>query len=429
MFKSDFPIFKNQPNLVYLDSAATSQKPQVVIDAVTSFYTQTNANVHRGIYDLSQQATDAYEGARGKVARLIGAKSEEIVFTANASAGINYIAYGWARKYLQKDDVIVLSEMEHHSNIVPWIRLKDELGVQLVFLPITKDFRLDYRSLISSLRGQAQRETKQSHNTYGLPRFARNDAVLDPRKIKLVALTQVSNVLGTINPIAEIISSYKAAGIEAKFLVDGAQSVPHLAIDVQQLDADFLVFSSHKMLGPSGVGVLWGKKKLLAEMDPFLVGSHMIKTVSKNTAMWQDAPQKFETGTGALEGVVGLGAAIDYLQSAGMEKIAVAEKEVTKYALERLSAIYGLRLFGPNEARDRLSVFSFAIGDIHPHDTAEILNRSHIAIRSGHHCAQLLMKCLGVTGTARASFYLYNTKEDVDTLVEGIDEVKKVFTV
>ncbi len=416
MFKNDFPIFTNNPDLIYLDSAATSQKPQSVIDAVSAFYANTNANVHRGIYTLSQEATVAYEAVREKVTHFIGAYgANEIVFTSNASAAINYVAYGWAKKFLQKDDVIVLSEMEHHSNIVPWLRLRDEIGVKLVYLPITKDYRLDYQSLISSLRGG------------GLLRSARNDKTIAADRIKLVALTQASNVLGTINPIEEIISYYKSEGIKATFLVDAAQSIPHLKLDVQQLDADFLVFSSHKMLGPSGIGVLWAKEQLLAEMEPLFVGSHMIKTVSKEKAVWQSGPQKFETGTGSLEGVVGLGAAIDYLQMIGMEKVMTFEKELTRYALEKLLTQPKLKLFGPNEASDRLGVFSFAIADIHPHDTAEILNRNYIAIRSGHHCAQPLMDRLGVVGTARASLYLYNTKEDVDKLVEGIGEVRKTF--
>ncbi len=400
--KHDFPIFKSHPELVYLDSAATSQKPQQVIDAVSNFYARSNANVHRGIYDLSQQATDIYENTRMSAFTFINARDpKEIVFTSNASAAINYVAYGWAKKFLQADDVIILSEMEHHSNIVPWLRLQEQIGVRLFYLPVTKDYRLDYRAVFN--------------------------AGIAKEKIKFVSLTHASNVLGTINPLAEVIAFYKENGINAKFLVDAAQSIPHMSVDVQQLDCDFLVFSSHKMLGPSGVGVLWGRQELLEETEPFIVGSHMIATVTKDKAEWQDIPHKFETGTGSLEGIAGLGAAIDYLSTIDMKKIELFEKEITDYALEKLANLSGIKMYGPEESDARLAVFSFAVGNIHAHDIAEILNRNHIAIRSGHHCAQPLMQCLGITGTARASFYLYNEKSDVDRLLEGIEQVKKTF--
>lgn len=398
-FKQDFPIFKKHPELIYLDSSATSQKPQSVIDAVTNFYELSNSNIHRGIYDLSQNATDMFETVRKKVADFMSVENEkEIVFTSGATQAINFVAYGYAEKFLQEGDSIVISEMEHHSNIVPWQRLKEKKNVDLIFLPITTDGRLDYKSFTG-----------------------------DFSKVKLLALTHVSNVLGTINPITEIVSHFKKNGSDAKVLIDAAQSIPHLAIDVKKLNCDFLVFSSHKMLGPSGVGVLFAKKELLEQMEPLLVGSQMIKRVKKDSVSYADVPQKFETGTGNIEGVIGLGAAIDYLQSIGMEEIERHEKELTEYALAMFAKQKEVTLFGPVGSENRIGVFSFAVGKVHTHDTAEILNRLHIAVRSGHHCAQPLMDCLQVAGTTRASFYIYNTKEDVDALEKGIEEVKKTF--
>lgn len=402
--KKVFPIFKTYPNLVYLDSAATSQKPDIVIDAVSNFYTSNNSNIHRGIYDLSDKATEAFESSRAKVANFIGAKdSSEIIFTANASEAINLVAYGFARKYLKKGDVIVTTEMEHHSNFVSWLRLRDEIGVRLVILPITKNYELDYKKILSTKTPK--------------------------RKIKLVALTQASNVLGTVNNIAAISKFLRKNDINAKVLVDGAQAIPHLSVDVKKLGCDFYAFSSHKMLGPSSVGVLWSNKELLEEMDPLFVGSHMIETVTSKSATWAGLPDKFEVGTGRLESVVGLGAAIDYLTKLGMKNVESYEKDLTKYALSKLTKIKGVKIFGKTNIKDRLGVFSFAIGNVHPHDIGEILNRRHIAIRTGHHCAQPLMNYLGVYGTARASLYIYNTKSDVDKLVEGIMDVKKIFKI
>jgi cysteine desulfurase / selenocysteine lyase len=399
--KQDFPIFKNHPELIYLDSSATSQKPQQVIDAVTNFYKFSNSNIHRGIYDLSQQATDMFESVRKKVAGFIGAATEkEIVFTSGTTESINFIAYGYAEKFLQEGDSIVISEMEHHSNIVPWQRLKEKKNIDLIFLPITADGLLDYKSFTG-----------------------------DFSKVKLLALTHVSNVLGTVNPITEIVSYFKKHGSDAKILIDAAQSIPHLPLDVKKLDCDFLAFSSHKMLGPSGVGVLWAKKELLEIMDPLLVGSQMIKRVKKESVLFADVPQKFETGTGNIEGVIGLGRAIDYLQNIGMQTIEDYERELTEYAIEMFAKQKDIKLFGSTTSENRIGVFSFAVGNVHTHDTAEILNRLHIAVRSGHHCAQPLMDCLQVPGTTRASFYIYNTKEDVDALRKGIEEVKRTFRI
>lgn len=421
--KKDFPIFKNHPELVYLDSSATSQKPQVVIDAVKNFYEKNNSNTHRGIYDLSQKATDLFENTRKKVAAFIGASSEqEIIFTSSTTEAINLAAYGWARKFLKTGDIIVLSEMEHHSNFVPWLRLRDEIGIELIFLPVMDDGRLDYSS---SSFWQATLEARPES-----VRDAGQVSMTDIfKRVKLIALTHISNVLGTINPIADIVSYFKQNGSDAKLLIDAAQSIPHLPIDVQKLDCDFLAFSSHKMLGPSGVGVLFAKKEILEIMDPLLVGSHMIKKVTKEKATWADLPDKFEPGTRNIEGVIGLGAAIDYLQKIGMKEIAIYEKELTGYAIEMFKKQTKVKLFGPQTFENRIGVFSFVIEDIHPHDVAEILNRDNIAVRSGHHCAQVLMECLEVSGTARASFYIYNTKEDIDKLFEGIELVKKTFKV
>ncbi len=399
--RSDFPIFSKYPKLTYLDSAATSQKPKTVIDAVSNFYSEKNSNVHRGIYDLAEIATDSVEGARKKIAKFINATSEkEIIFTSNASESINLVAFGWARKFLKKGDFIITTEMEHHSNLIPWIRLQNEIGIKLYYLPVTKDYTLDFSKIINSK--------------------------IPKNRIKLVTLTHASNVLGTVNPVADIINFLKASKIKAKFLIDAAQSIPHMRVDVKKLDCDFLVFSGHKMLGPSGVGVLWAKQKLLNNMQPMLVGSHMVETVTKNSTTWAPLPAKFEVGTGRLEAITGLGAAVDYLQKIGMNNIEQNEKLLTKYMLEKLKGIEGVKIIGKTNEKERVGVISFAIDNIHPHDISEILNRKNICIRAGNHCAQPLMKALGVTGTARASLYIYNTKKDVDMLIEGIIEVKKI---
>src|SRR6266568_3462510 len=400
--KNHFPIFKNNPDLVYLDSSASSQKPQVVIDAVSEFYTNQYANIHRGIYDLSQNATDRYEEVREKVAQFIGARHvSEIVLTSGTTEALNLVAFGWAKKKLQKGDIVVLSEMEHHSNIVPWLVLKKEIGIELVYLLMTKDFKLDYKKIADAPQ----------------------------ERIKLISLTHASNVLGTINPLEEIISYFKKINPDMKICIDAAQSVPHMPVNVLNLGCDFLAFSSHKMLGSSGVGVLYAKKELLDEMEPHMFGGNMIRKVTKESVFWADTPDKFEAGTPNIEGVIGLGAAIDYLQEIGLDAIQKHEQELISYSLEMFKNKKNVTLFGPHSEDDRLGVFSFAIGNVHPHDTAEILNRLHIAVRTGHHCAQVLMTVLGVAGTARASLYLYNTKEDIDRLQEGIEEVKKTFKI
>jgi cysteine desulfurase/selenocysteine lyase len=400
--KSDFPVFKKYSDLVYLDSAATSQKPQVVIDAVSEFYRSHNANIHRGIYDLSQTTTELFESVREKTAKFIGGKDpSEIIFTSGTTESLNLVAFGWGRKFLQKDDIVVLSEMEHHANIVPWIQLKKEIGIELFYLPIDKDFRIDYKKTAS----------------------------LDFKKVKLISLTHASNVLGTINPLEEIIPYFKNLNHDIKICIDAAQSAAHMPLNITSLKCDFLTFSPHKILGPTGVGVLYAKKELLEQMDPFIYGGNMIKRVTKEDVSWADIPGKFEAGTPNIAGVIGFGTAIDYLQKIGFEKIQKHEKELIAYAIDMFGSQKNVQMFGSKEKENRLGVFSFAVSNVHSHDVAEILNRSHIAIRSGHHCAMPLMEYLNISGTARASFYLYNTKEDIDRLSLSINEVKRTFRI
>jgi cysteine desulfurase / selenocysteine lyase len=403
-YKKDFPIFSKHKKLVYLDSAATTQKPQIVIDAVTKFYTENNSNIARGFYDLSIDAEGLYEGSRKKIAGFINADNPtEIIFTGNATEAINLAAFGYFKKFLKKGDLVVLSEMEHHSNIVPWIRLKEEIGINLIYIPITKNYELDYESLFN--------------------------LKIELKKVKLISLTHASNVLGTINTLEEIIPIFKKKFINAKILIDAAQSIPHIRVDVKKLKCDFLAFSSHKMYGPSGVGVLYAKEELSEKMDPLIFGGHMISSVNRNKAVYKEAPGKFEAGTGRLEGVIGLAAAVDYLRSSDINNIQKYEKRLTKYGLSKLLNTKGVQLYGKLEPKNRIPVFSFNIANVHPHDSAEILNRSHIATRAGHHCAQVLMDSLKISGTVRASFSIYNTTEDIDKLVGGIDRVKKLFRV
>jgi cysteine desulfurase / selenocysteine lyase len=400
--KKDFPIFTVHKNLIYLDNAATTQKPKNVINAVTNFYKKSNSNVHRGVYDLSFQATEIYEGARQKIADFIGAKnSSEVIFTGNTTEAINLVAIGYAKKLLKKGDIVVLSEMEHHSNIVPWIRLKNEIGIKIYYLPITNDYLLNYKTLFSS--------------------------DLDLKKVKIISLTHASNVLGTINPLEEIIGFLKKKFINAKFVVDAAQSVAHLPINVQELGCDFLAFSAHKMYGPSGVGVLWVKEDLLSILEPIFSGGGMIETVTKDKATFTNAPEKFEAGTGKLEAVAGFGAAVDYVNTIGFKKIANLDQAITEYGIKIFKGIKNVKLYGSLNSKNRLPIFSFNIINIHPHDVSEILNRKQICVRAGHHCAQVLLAALKTQSTLRASFSVYNSKEDLDKLVKAIEETKKIF--
>jgi len=399
--RKQFPIFQRETKpgtrLVYLDSTASSQKPLAVIEAMDNYYRRSNANIHRGVHTLAEEATAMYEQARVKIARFINAPSaHQIIYTRNTTEAINLVAYSWARANLKSGDLVVLTEMEHHSNLVPWQILQGERGIDLEFIPVTGHGLLDlkvYKSLLT-------------------------------RGPKLVSFTHMSNVLGTINPAAEMIRLAHAAG--AVTLVDAAQSVPHLRVDVQALDADFLAFSAHKMCGPTGIGALYGKMDLLEAMPPFLGGGDMIKEVKLRSFRPNALPYKFEAGTPAIAEAVGLGAAVDYLSSLGMDAIAAHEHEVTEYALERLEEVPGVKLFGPG-AQDKGGVAAFTLDGVHPHDVAQILDQDGIAIRAGHHCAQPLHEKFGLAATSRASFYLYNTKEEVDLLVNGIYKVKELF--
>ena len=399
--RADFPILDRElasgKKLIYLDSTATAQKPVAVIDAMNEFYRLNNANIHRGIHSLAEESTAMYEKAREQIARLINAPSaRQVVYTRNTTESINLVAYTWARANLTAGDLVILTEMEHHSNIVPWQMLEAERGVRLEFVPVTDDYLFDmeiYRDLLK-------------------------------QEPKLVSFAHMSNVLGTINPAKEIIRLAHEAG--AITLVDGAQSVPHLPVDVQDLNADFMAFSAHKMVGPTGIGALYGKMDLLQAMPPFMGGGDMIRTVHLRSFVPNEVPYKFEAGTPAIAEAVGFGAAATYLQELGMDKVAAYEHEMTEYVLERLAEIPGVKVFGP-EAEHKGAVASFEMDGIHPHDVAQILDAEGIAVRAGHHCAQPLHEMCGVQSTTRASFYLYNTKEEVDALVEGIYKVKKIF--
>lgn len=399
--RKDFPILDRETRsgvrLTYLDSTATSQKPLQVIEAMNGYYRRSNANIHRGVHTLAEEATAMYEGAREKIAKFINASSpREIIYTRNTTESINLVAYSWARANLKQGDLVILTEMEHHSNLVPWHMLQAERGIELDFIPVTEDGLLDlevYKALLK-------------------------------RTPKLVSFTHMSNVLGTINPAGEIIRLGHEAG--AIMLVDGAQSVPHLKVDVQALDADFYAFSAHKMCGPTGIGALYGKSALLEAMPPFLGGGDMIKEVKLRSFRPNTLPHKFEAGTPAIAEAVGFGAAVDYLTKIGMDDIATHEHEITSYALERLEEIPGVKLFGPS-ADKKGGVAAFTLEGVHPHDVAQILDRDGIAVRAGHHCAQPLHEKFGIPATSRASFYLYSTKEEVDLLVNGLYKVKEMF--
>lgn len=400
--RRDFPILAREVHgkpLVYLDSTASSQKPNAVIEAMTTYYQSYNANVHRGVYEISEEATAAMEKARVKIARFIHARqSKQVIFTRNTTESINLVAYSWGSANISTGDLIILTEMEHHSNLVPWQLLAQRTGARLQFIPVSNDglLRLDvYEQLLK-------------------------------QQPKLVAFTHMSNVLGTINPAQEMIAQAHAAG--AIVLLDAAQSVPHLPVDVQALDVDFLCFSAHKMLGPTGIGVLYGKKALLEAMPPFMGGGEMIRTVHLRESTWNDLPWKFEAGTPAVAEAIGLGAAIDYLSSLGMEWVRQHEREITAYALEQLQQISGLTIYGPNDIDKRGGVISFTLEDIHPHDLASILDQEvGVAIRAGHHCAQPLMERYNLAATARASFYIYTLPEEIDVLVKGLHKAQEIF--
>ena len=399
--RSDFPILVRETRpgvpLVYLDSAATSQKPNSVIMAMDDYYRQYNANIHRGVHTLAEEATAKYEAAREKVAHFIGAyRSSELIFTRNTTESINLVAYTWARANLNKGDLVILTEMEHHSNLVPWQILASEKGIRLEFVPITDS---------------------------GVLNFDVFKTLLD-QKPKFVSFTHVSNVLGTINPVKEM--TLMAHSVGAMVLVDGAQFVPHMPVSVSDLGVDFYAFSAHKMVGPTGIGALWAREEILKAMPPLLGGGDMIKRVYLRSFTSNDVPHKFEAGTPAIAEAIGFGAAVDYLESVGMENIAFHEKEITRYAMEKLSNIEKLQILGPDYQK-RGGVVSFSLGGIHPHDVAQILDEDGIAVRAGHHCAMPLHDRFCLPATTRASFYLYNTLSEVDQLVRSLEKVKKVF--
>jgi cysteine desulfurase / selenocysteine lyase len=399
--RADFPIFSRLVHgkpLVYLDSAATSQKPQVVLQALDDYYRSYNANIHRGIYTIAEEATQAYEGSRKKVAGFIGAPdSAELIFTRNTTEAINMVAYTWGQQNIKEGDEIVLTEMEHHSNLIPWIMLAERTGAVLKHIPFDGDGMLDMDAARS---------------------------MITPRT-KLVSVVHMSNVLGTINPVRELAELAHAQG--ALMLVDGAQSVPHMGLTVAELDCDFLAFSAHKMLGPTGVGALWARREILEAMPPFLGGGEMIAQVWTTHATYNDIPWKFEAGTPNIADAIAWGSAIDYLEGVGMANVRQHEIELTEYAIERLSEETDVQLYGPHDPRKKGGVVAFNLGDVHSHDVAAVLDADGICIRVGHHCCQPLMRKLDIAGTARASFYIYNTPEDVDQLVDGLQKVRELF--
>jgi cysteine desulfurase/selenocysteine lyase len=396
--ESEFPVlrrtFGGQP-LTYLDSSATSQTPQPVIDAMNRYYTESRASVHRGVYPLAVEATDLYEGARRRIADWLHSSPAETIFTANVTAAINLVAYTWGRQSVQRGDLVVLTEMEHHSNIVPWQILCQDREAELAYVPLTDDGRLDMEAL---------------------------DALL-AREPKLLAFVHVSNVLGTINPVAEIVERAHDAGTVV--LIDGAQAVPQLPVDLRAIDADFYAWTGHKTYGPTGIGVLHGRRELLEEMPPFIGGGHMIRTVAANESTWTDLPHKFEAGTSQIAEAIGLGAAVDWIRALGIERIRAHEEALVALALERLAPeIPGLTVHGPHSASDRGALVSFSLEGAHPHDVGEILGRLGVCVRAGHHCAQPLMRRLGVSSTARASFAVHNSEADVERLIAGLGQVR-----
>ena len=401
--KNDFPILKrtvrDNKRLVYLDNASTTQKPNQVIDAITDYYRNHNANIHRAVYALAEESTEAYESARDKIAKFVNIKNrQELIFVRGTTEAINLVAYAWGRPHINEGDIIVTTEYEHHSNIVPWQLLTQEKRAKLEYIGMNDDGQLNLDDL---------------------------DKYLATGKVKLVTFSLMSNVLGTITDAEKIIAKCKAAGVPT--LIDGAQAVPHMKVDLATLGCDFFAFSGHKMLGPTGVGVLWVRKSVLQTMSPFHGGGDMIREVHKYETTWNDLPYKFEAGTPNIADVIGFGAAIDYLTKIGMDNIRQHEIELTTYAMEQFAKIPGLQIYGTKDIAKRGGVISFNFADVHPHDVADIIDKEGISLRSGHHCAQVLMERLNVAATSRASFYIYNTKADVDALINSLNIVAKVF--
>jgi cysteine desulfurase/selenocysteine lyase len=396
----DFPVLGREfggKRVAYLDSAATSQRPQPVIDAMDRFQHESYAPIHRGVYELAREATDAFEAARTRIASFVNWDPRTSIFTRNATEAINLVAYAWGREHVGADDEVLITEMEHHSNIVPWQILCEETGATLRYLKLTDSHELSLDEL---------------------------DSVLAEGRVKVVGVAHVSNVLGTINPVGEIARRARAAG--AVTVVDGSQAVPQMPVDLAEIDADFYAWTGHKALGPT-IGLLHGRRELLSAMRPFLGGGHMISRVDREHSTWNELPYKFEAGTSAATEAVGLGAAVEYLDAIGMDRVRAHERDLTAYALERLPEVEGIRLFGPPELDRRGGVVAFAIDGIHPHDIAELCDREGVCVRAGHHCAQPLMRCLGVGATARASFHVYNSRDEVDRLVDALGKAREVF--
>ena len=406
-YQGDFPILSRKVRggnrFIYLDSGATSQKPESVITAEADFYRTKNAAVHRGAHLVAEEASDAYEGARANLAKFIGAQTDEVIFTKSATESLNFLAYSFGNKNskicLKAGDEIVVSEMEHHANLIPWQQLAERIGAKLTWLPITSDGRLDLSKISQVITG----------------------------KTKLVAITHQSNVFGTIVPIDEIVKAARSVG--ALIILDACQSVPHFAVDVKKLDVDFLAFSGHKMLGPTGIGILWGKSELLEQLEPALFGGSMVDSVTMETATWAKAPRKFEAGVPNMAQAVGLSAAVDYLNNVGMANVESHELALTKELLEGLSQISAVNVIGPLDMKDRGGVVSFTIDGVHPHDVGQVLDQYGIAVRTGHHCAWPLMRKLNLVGTTRASFHLYNDSKDVQALLQGVIKTKEYFKV
>jgi len=401
--RKDFPILKrtvrDNKRLVYLDNASTTQKPNQVIDSITNYYRNYNSNIHRAVYSIAEEATEAYEATRDKIANFINVKDrQEIIFVRGTTEAINLVAYAWGRPHIKEGDIIVTTEYEHHSNIVPWQLLTQEKSAKLEYIGMDDNGELILDDL---------------------------DKYLATGKVKLVTFSLMSNVLGTITDVQKIIEKCKAVGVLT--LIDAAQAVPHMKVDVEKLGCDFFAFSGHKMLGPTGIGVLWARKSVLETMVPFQGGGDMIREVHKYESTWNDLPYKFEAGTPNIADVVGFGAAIDYLTKIGMDNVREHEVELTKYAMKKLSEVKGIHIYGTKDISKRGGVISFNFADVHPHDVAQIIDGEGIAVRSGHHCAQVLMERLNVAATSRVSFYIYNTKEDVDALINSLNKVAKVF--
>ena len=406
-YQGDFPILSRKVRggnrFIYLDSGATSQKPESVITAEADFYRTKNAAVHRGAHLVAEEASDAYEGARANLAKFIGAQTDEVIFTKSATESLNFLAYSFGNKNskicLKAGDEIVVSEMEHHANLIPWQQLAERVGAKLTWLPITSDGRLDLSKISQVITG----------------------------KTKIVAITHQSNVFGTIVPIDQIVKAARSVG--AFIILDACQSVPHFAVDVKKLDVDFLAFSGHKMLGPTGIGILWGKSELLEQLEPALFGGSMVDSVTMETATWAKAPRKFEAGVPNMAQAVGLSAAVDYLKNVGMANVESHELALTKELLEGLSQISAVNVIGPLDMKDRGGVVSFTIDGVHPHDVGQVLDQYGIAVRTGHHCAWPLMRKLNLVGTTRASFHLYNDSKDVQALLQGVIKTKEYFKV